>query len=144
MKQFIIPLLICLFSLCAGTYSVNAQCKAKDFEQASILKMPGRFKHKHTFELTKDKVNSKGETEFSLILKRGTLYMLNIANYRGEEANIVVELYNAKRELVAKNYKNGKYWSIGYACYESGVHYFKFKFMNTNKYCGIGVLGEGK
>lgn len=144
MKRMLIPIVMLACFLVFGTGDANAQCNAKQYEQSNLIRMPSGFKHKHTFEIDKSVVDAKGEVEMTFILNKGTLYMLNMSNFRGEEKNIVIELYNQRKELVAVNFNEatGRYWPIGYACPESGVHYIKFRFKGTDNYCGIGVLAE--
>ena len=141
MSRYTIQLIVIGFALFFSSLKVNAQCAAKDFEKSNILRLSKNFDHKHTFVL--DKADATGEISSSFIFNKGTLYMMNVSNYRGEEKNIIVELYDQNGKLVATNYNKTtrRFWPLGYVCKESGVHKIKFKFIDTDRYCGICVLG---
>lgn len=121
-----------------------AQCDAIKYKSKNIAKLANGFSYKYTFDLSKGQKNSNGKIEFTYILNKGTLYMMNVSNEKGEERNIIMELYNQDGKLVATNYdsRTGKYWPIGYACNESGIHYIRFRFKDTDKECGIAILGQ--
>lgn len=141
MLNYTIQLLLVAFAMFFSARNAEAQCMAKDFEKSNILRLSKNFEHKHTFML--DKPDAGGEVASTYIFTKGTLYMMNISNYRGEEKNIIVELYDQNGKLVATNYNKttGRFWPLGYVCKESGVHKIKFKYVDTDKYCGICVLG---
>lgn len=140
MSKYIFQFLVIGFTL-FFSFKTNAQCSAMDFEKSNILRLSKNFEHKHTFTL--DKVDEAKENSSSYIFNKGTLYMMNVSNYRGEEKNIIVELYDQNGKLVATNYNKAtnRFWPLGYVCKESGVHNIKFKFIDTDNYCGICVLG---
>lgn len=143
-KILTISLALGLIMLCHQHSS--AQCNAIQFKNKNISKLANGFTYKHTFELNKGQVNSKGEMEFTYIFNKGTLYMMNMSNDKGEEKNVIIELYNQDKKLVATNFdsRTGKFWPIGYACNESGVHYIHVRFKDTDSKCGIAILGERK
>lgn len=134
--------IICMAFLLLGNINASAQsCNAMAYEKSNVLRLSNNFVHKHTFEL--NKANSKGEIEETFIFSKGVLYMLNVSNYKGQEKNIIVELYDQNGKLVATNYnkETQRFWPIGYVCKESGVHKIKFKFIETTNFCGICVVG---
>ena len=141
-KRIMYPIIICIMFLILGSYNASAQsCNAMAFEKSNILRLSKNFTHKHTFDLSK--VNSKGELEKTYIFNVGKLYMLNVSNFKGQEKNIIVELYDQNGVLVATNYNSttDRFWPIGYVCKESGVHTIKFRYIDTSNYCGICVIG---
>ena len=142
--RIVFSIAVCIVATCLCSSSAYGQCNAKTFEKSNILRLSKNFSHIHTFEL--NKANSKGELKETFIFNKGTLYMLNVSNFRGQEKDIIVELYNQKGELVATNYNKvtDRYWPIGYVCKESGVHTLKFRFVGTKNYCGICVVGSKK
>lgn len=141
-KRIMYPLIICIMFLLLGNYNASAQsCNAMAFEKSNILRLSKNFTHKHTFDLSK--ASSKGEIEKTYIFSKGKLYMLNVSNFKGQEKNIIVELFDQNGVMVATNYNSttNRFWPIGYVCKESGVHVIKFRYINTTNYCGICVVG---
>lgn len=142
LKRIMHPIIICMLFLMLGSYNAYAQsCNAMAFEKSNILRLSRNFTHKHTFDLSK--ANSKGELQNTYIFNKGKLYMLNVSNYKGQEKNIIVELYDQNGVLVATNYNSTtkRFWPIGYVCKESGVHTIKFRYIETTNFCGICVVG---
>lgn len=142
MKRIMYSSIICMLLLLASNNTASAQsCNAMTFEKSNILRLSKNFIHQHTFDLKK--ANSKGEIEETFIFTKGKLYMMNVSNYKGQEKNIIVELYDQKGTLVATNYNASteRFWPIGYVCKDSGVHTLKFKFIGTTNHCGICVIG---
>ncbi len=146
MKKHILLISLALGLVMLFNQRSSAQCSAINYKNQNISKLANGFKYIHTFELDKGQVNSKGEMEFTYIFNKGTLYMMNMSNGEGQEKNIIIELYSQDKKLVATNYdsRTGKFWPIGYACNQSGVHYLKIRFKDYDKKCGIVVLGERK
>ena len=136
------PLLFC-FMLLVATQVSYAQCNAEKYKDKCINSLPPGFNFKQLFNIT-SKANGKQKIEFSTNLKRGHLYMINVANKEGLQKNIVVKFYDAHRRIIATNYddRTGKFWPIGYACNSSGVYFITFEFINNENKCGIAVLGE--
>lgn len=129
-----------------GPQNSYGQCNPTKHKESTKSKLASGFSYQHSFEITPNKVNAKGELEFTYIFNKGTLYMMNMNNAAGEQKDVIIELYNQKKELVSTNYdsRTGKFWPIGYACNQSGVHYIKIRFKDTKDYCGLVVLAVRK
>ena len=138
-------LLTSIFLLVSVFVFSQEGCNAIKYKQQNIDRLAPGFNYKHTFEI-KPTLLKNGEMEFNYILNRGTLYMMNMSNSSGEEKNYIIELYNQDGILVGTNYdkRTDRFWPIGYACNQSGVHKIKVRLKDTSKACGIIVLGLRK
>lgn len=138
MKKYVI--LLFFFLMIAAIGDSHGQCDARSYQKSNITRFPSGFDYVHTFDISGDE-ETREQTH---VLSKGKLYFINVSNYRGEEKNIIVELYGPEGNMIATNYdkRSGLFWPIGYACHQSGVHTLKFEFIKTDRKCGIAVLGE--
>ena len=138
-------MLLITFIISNSSFSQN-ECKAIEHKKENISRLAPGFDYKHTFEVNFSTAKN-GMVEFNYILNRGTLYMLNMSNTDGIEKGLIVKLYDQQGNLVGTNYDPGteRFWPIGYACNQSGVHKIKVELVSSIKSkCGIVVLGARK
>lgn len=113
-----------------------AQCDPLSFKEMATSNLEEGFTYIKSFPLSEEKLNDKGEIEYSFVFSKGTKYMLTFIDAEGKTENIVIELFDPNRTLIAKDKKGG----ISYSCVDTGVHYMKFSFKKGALQCGLAIL----
>lgn len=132
------PLLSLLAVLLVGSISLYGQCEgnSKDARCIEQIRQSNTFvkSYKLNYKLEQDK-------EFSSVLAKDTQYYLNLCEGGELSNNVVINVYNTKRKLIASNqHKNEVMKELSFACEKTGVYYFEFKANNPSGQCGIGAL----
>ncbi|MDH3710783.1 MAG: hypothetical protein OER04_12885 [Cyclobacteriaceae bacterium] len=79
--------------------------------------------------------------EFSSVLAKDTHYYLNLCEDGQVSTNVVINVYNTKRKLIASNQtKNTILPELTFECQKTGVYYLEFKANPGAADCGIGAL----
>lgn len=89
------------------------------------------------------KLNNKVQSnkEFSSVLAKDTQYYLNLCEKGRLSTNVVINVYNTKRKLIASNKtKNEVLPELSFECQKTGVYYFEFQANENAADCGIGAL----
>ena len=107
----------------------DAQCLEQISQSNTFVK---------SYKLTERKVEDK---EFSSVLAKNTQYYLNLCEHGELSNNVVINVYNTKRKLIASNKKkNDILPELSFKCEKTGVYYFEFKASASAADCGIGAL----
>ena len=107
----------------------DAQCLEQISQSNTFVK---------SYKLTQRKVEDK---EFSSVLAKNTQYYLNLCEHGELSNNVVINVYNTKRKLIASNKKkNDIHPELSFKCEKTGVYYFEFKASASAADCGIGAL----
>lgn len=140
MKKF---LLLSAFFVAFGATvnTASAQCDANKWKSKCISGLAGGFTFIKSYALDGGSAGADGAVERSFVFSKGTIYMINTVNALGESSGIKVELYDPAHKKLASNYRDGKYYPLGYQCATTGVHYMKFYFSGTKDKCGLSCLG---
>lgn len=146
LKNGIFGAIVFLFAMFLTENANGQNCNTKKYKDATLKRLATGFTYRHTFEITPEVMSGKKEHTFKYILNRGTLYMVNMANDKGEEKGVIIEVYNQDNVMVGTNYdpRTGRFWPIGYACNQSGVHKVKVIIQDGTKPCAIALLGARK
>ena len=117
---------------------LKAQCNS-DLEDAKCLETISKTNtFVKSYKLTQRKVADK---EFSSVLAKNTHYYLNLCEHGELSKNVVINVYNTKRKLIASNKtKNDILPELSFKCDKTGVYYFEFKASESAAECGIGAL----
>lgn len=137
--------IITLFFSLTFSIALTAQCSSDAFYDACSTNL-GKALFIKAFNV-ESKGFKKGEdfTEYNYVFSKGTTYVITSCDT--ENNNMIVELYDRNKKLIATNYdKTSKkfYPKIGYPCAATGVYYLKYKFKKDAEGCGISMLGFSK
>ena len=143
MKKILSYNLISLSLLLFSWGYSNAQCSTNSLKNNCTGQLASGFTYIKSYPLEKEKINSKGEIEYSFVFSKGTIYMLTFANSAGAGSDIEITLYDPSHSKIASNFdaEKGDYFPLGYKCSSTGVHYMTFKFKNGVAPCGLSILG---
>lgn len=143
MKRLLFIKLFLALLLFASSEARAQDCQSTAFEDLLKAKLSKGFVHKKTVSVGSGAM-SNGTATYKFAFTKGSLYQIHMSNFRGEQKNVKIELFDKSGQLVATNYddKSGRYWPIGYACRFSGEYTVKVAFQNNPQNCGVFVLGE--
>lgn len=121
----------------------NAQCNTAGLKVSCTEQLATGFTYIKSYPLKKEKINAKGEIEYSFVFSKGTIYTLTFANSEGTASDIEITLYDPSHNKIASNFdsNSGHYLPLGYKCTSTGVHYMTFKFKDGTTPCGLSILG---
>lgn len=90
------------------------------------------------------KVEMKGKNyvEFSNVFSKGNMYMIKAC--QDAAPDMIIEVYDNTRRLMATNFNKGKVVTdyAALKCSNTSIYYIKFKFPEgKSATCGVGVLG---
>ncbi len=138
MKKLIIITAVLFSSLYS---SANAQCNPDGFTTECIPKLADGFNFLKGYKID-GKDGEKAKVEFSYVFTKGTQYMINIC---AGESNIVISLYDSKRNKVASSKINDQYaTAIAFPCKATSIYYISYTFDDASGYCGGSALGFRK
>lgn len=137
--------LIVLFFSLTFSLTIAAQCSSDAFYDNCSTNL-GKALFIKAFNV-ESKSFKKGESsvEYNYVFSKGTTY--TITSCDTESNNMIIELYDRNKKLIATNYDKTKrkfYPKIGYPCNATGVYYLKYKFKKDAEGCGISMLGFSK
>jgi len=138
MKKLIIIFTVLFSSL---NISAIAQCNADVFTTECIPKLPEGFNFLKGYKID-GKDGAKAKVEYSYVFTKGTQYMINIC---AGEGNIVINLFDSKRNKVASSKINDQYaTAIAFPCKATSIYYISYTFDDDSGYCGGSALGFRK
>ena len=132
-------LLTCLFGAANAAF---AQCEAEKYTEKIIGNLPDGTTFLKSYKIDGEG-GSKSKIEYPYIFRQNSTYLINIANKDPELKGVVLELYDANRNLIGTSYDaSGKKFrpGLGYTCSATGVYYLKFSFEGSKDYCAAAVL----
>lgn len=134
-----------LLAFLGSAHLVTAQCTADQYVDKALQRLNGTpgFTFLKGYQLD-GKGGDKPKIEFSYIFSKDTQYMITLANKDTEIRGLIVNLYDANRQLVGTSYdeKSKKYYpGLGYRSKATGIYYISFTFDGAKDFCAAGVLG---
>ena len=135
-KYLLFPAFFLFISL--SGFAQGEPCKAK--ETASKLIEGYTFLKNYQIDKTTE------EVEYSYVFSNNTTYILAMANKEGNANNVIVEILDSNKKLIASNYnkKTDKYYpAVVFPCKSTGIYYLKFTFKERPD-CFASVLGFKK
>jgi hypothetical protein len=81
--------------------------------------------------------------EYKYMFTKGSTYLISLCNDDLGHNNLVVEVYNRNKRLVASSYVKSRdkhYKKIFFPCSASGTYYLKYYYKNNKPSCGISVV----
>jgi hypothetical protein len=130
-------ILFVMIALCMMSERVCAQCKTDE----CVAKVNEGYTFLKTYQIQK----VGDQMEYSYVFSKETNYMLVMCNGGGTQ-NIIVNLYDANRKLIATNYdkvNNKIFPAIVYKCQATGIYYMRFSFLDKPECC-VSVLAFKK
>lgn len=123
-----------------NTAQSKAQCNSELYNAKSMKNIAEGFMYQKTYE-----VDGRGGTrrriEYPCILSKGTSYHFSVNSKDGGSNGIILSLYNNRKERLASNYLNNKFFSgIQYYCKATGIYYVTFTFKDSRTHCGAAVM----
>ncbi len=119
---------VAAFGQCDGN-SKDARCIEQIRQTNTFVKS-----YKLNYQLAQQK-------EFSSVLAKDTQYYLNLCENGEISNNVVINVYNTRRKLIASNKSKDQVTKeLSFACDKTGVYYFEFKANDLSTGCGIGAL----
>lgn len=132
--------LLLVFGFVFSATPMQAQCNSELYTSKSMRNIARGFMYQKTYELD-GRGGTKRRIEYPCILSKGTSYQFSVNSKDGEANGIILSLYNGRRERLASNYQNKRFFSgIEYHCKATGVYYVTFTFKNSQTQCGSAVM----
>ncbi|MDJ1502532.1 hypothetical protein [Xanthocytophaga agilis] len=141
MKNILFTAMLLALFFCAKN-SALAQCEAEKYTEKIIGNLPDGTTFLKSYKIDGEGGN-KTKIEYPYIFRQNSTYLINIANKDPELKGVVLELYDANRNLIGTSYDaSGKKFrpGLGYTCSATGVYYLKFSFEGSKDYCAAAVL----
>ncbi len=140
MKTLSLSLIALAFFCLTPKAEVFAQCNAELYNSKSMKNIAEGFMYQKSYE-----VDGRGGTrrriEYPCILSKGTSYHFSVNSKDGGSDGIILSLYNNRKERLASNYMNNKFFSgIQYYCKSTGIYYITFTFKDSRTHCGAAVM----
>lgn len=111
-------------------------CDTNVFVQECIAKIPTGFLFLKGYPI-ENKAND--QVEYSYVFTKGTTYFISLNE--SSSKNIVIEVYNYERKMVASSRVNGQIVSnIIYSCNATGIFYTRYLFTSEISSCGGSAL----
>lgn len=137
--QYIIAVMI-LFS----PTLIYSDCESESFldDCASSL---APFTFLKAYKIPNDPSKTLGE-QYSYVFSKGTTYKLSVCSDKSAKGQMVFNLYDRNKKLIASTYdkKTKKHFpAVSYDCTATGVYYLSFSFEGDDG-CGVGILGFKK
>ncbi len=130
--------ILVIFNLLA--YKVHAQCNADLLSEKSMRSIAPGFLYEKTYRID-GRGGAKSKIEFTCILSKDTNYQFAMTSKDGGSENMIFNLLDAKKNPVATNYVNEKYFnSLTFRCKSTGLYYLSFTFEENSSYCGAAVV----
>ncbi len=132
-----------LLSIGLSSYYMYADCTSEAFIDTCTGKLKG-FAFLKAYKVNSKQAKGGKPIEYSYVFSKNTNYMLSVCN--GEGGNMVVNLYDKNRRLLATSFDkrtNKNYPALIYRCTATGVYYISFEF-SGGEGCGASVLGFKK
>lgn len=124
--------------LVVSNANLKGQCNSESNDALCIERISQSSTFVKSYKLNHQQ---EADKEFSSVLAKDTQYYLNLCE-DGEVSNqVVINVYNTKRKLIASNKtKSSVLNELSFQCEKTGVYYFEFKANATAANCGIGAL----
>ena len=141
MKLVYIILLNTMLVLLLSSNNSLAQCSSEAQASACISQLQDGFTFLRSFKVD-GKNGAKPRVEYSYVFSKDTQYYINICSDGPSTDGIIITMYDANRNMVTTNYKDGKFYpGLIYPCNASGIYYLTFTFRDSQNHCGGSVLG---
>ncbi len=139
--------ILCTLVVLAGFYFLSlpaafAQCDAEKYTEKIISTLPDGATFLKSYKIDGEG-GKKDKIEFTYIFRQNSTYIINISNKDPELKGIVLNLYDANRNLIGSSYDAGSIKfrpGLGYTCSATGVYYLTFSFEGSKDYCAAAVL----
>lgn len=117
---------------------LEAQCNSDSSDARCIESISQNNTFVKSYKLEHQKQTDK---EFSSVLAKDTQYILNLCEDGQISNNVIINVYNTKRKLIASNKTSSSILNeLSFRCDKTGVYYFEFKANQAASDCGIGAL----
>ena len=126
MKKHLVTL---LFFLATGfSFAAFGQCNSDLYSEKSMKNIAPGFLYEKSY-----RVDGKGgrtaKVEYTCILSKDTNYSFTMNSKDGGSNGMVFSLFDQKRNKVASNFINNKFFTgIQYKCNATGIYFLNFTF----------------
>ncbi len=129
-----------LFMIAAMATLSKAQCNADLYTEQSMKSIRSGFMYEKSYRVD-GRGGRKDRVEYTCILSKDTNYSFIMNSKDGGSNGMIFSLFDAKRNQVATNYVNNKFFTgIEYKCRATGIYFINFTFKNSKSHCGAAVL----
>lgn len=141
MRAFILVALSLSLGWVLAGPSAQAQCNSELYVNRALKEVPKDFTFVKSFRIN-GKNGTKKSINYTCVFSKGSAYNFRIEGQDGGSENIIAQLFDAKRNKLASNFYQGKYYrSFDYNCKSTGIYYLTFRFApDAKSYCGGAVL----
>ncbi len=117
-----------------------AQCNADLFSEKSMRSISPGFMYEKSYRLD-GKGGAKNKLEFTCILTKDTNYQFTMSTKDGGSENMTFNLLDSRRNVVATNYVNEKFFNtLTFRCKSTGLYFLSFTFADNSSFCGAAVM----
>lgn len=136
MLKALFPVLLIAILICPR--DVSGQCNSEATDALCIEKISQENIFVKSYKLNHQKRIDK---EYSSVLAKDTEYYLNLCEEGQLSTNVVINVYNTKRKLIASNKTDDSVLpQLSFRCEKTGIYYFEFKASEGASECGLGAL----
>jgi len=140
MKNILLFVIVMAFALVSINDS-KAQCNAELYNDKALKELSVGYTFVKSYRVD-GRNGTRKKIEYTCVFSKDTNYEIKISSKDGGATGIIATLYDSKRNKLASNFVNNKFfdgWT--YKCRATGIYYLSFTFKNSKSFCGAGVLG---
>jgi len=133
-------LVFLLLTIAAVQTSGNAQCNADLYSEKSLKNISPGYMYEKSYRVD-GRGGRRQKVEYSCILSKDINYSFTMNSKDGGSQGLIFSLFDARRNMVATNYINDKFFEgIQYKCNSTGIYHLSFTFKDSRSFCGAAVL----
>jgi hypothetical protein len=131
---------IILLSISTLALNSYAQCNSDLLSEKSMRSISPGFMFEKSYRID-GKGGAKNKIEFTCILSKDTNYQFTMTTKDGGSENMTFNLLDSKKNTVASNFVNDKFFSsLTFRCRSTGLYYLSFNFAESSSFCGAAVV----